>query len=95
MRCLSFALMLFCYVGAVQAQTPGMPGTATPQPYAVPEVRTLPAPRSGPPLLVNPQRPQLPSGYRAPAERDKPLPQLDSETRRRLEHPGEPMQRKD
>nr|WP_286946960.1 hypothetical protein [Pseudomonas sp. UBA6718] len=63
-----FACLLLLPSAQTLAQPPGLPGTATPQPYAQPQIRTLPAaPRSSPPLLA----PQ-------PLPRDQPLPQLDT-----------------
>ena len=61
-----------------QAQPQGLPGTATPQPYAQPQVRSLPAaPYGTPPLLVNPGQPARPLVNPPPAPRGQPLPQLE------------------
>lgn len=71
------------------SQPPGLPGTATPQPYERPEVRSIePAQRDRPPLLVNPRPPQEPSS--APqVPHDMPPPPLESERRSQQRHPVE------
>lgn len=67
---------------AVQAlaQPQGLPGTATPQPYAQPQIRTLPAAPRSSPLQVRPGQPAPRSPLLAPQPlpRDQPLPQLDT-----------------
>lgn len=78
-----------------QAQPPGLPGTATPQPYARPEVRSItPTPHNSPPLLVDPQRRRTPLSTPQPLPRDEPLPQLESERRRQQQHPAESMDKR-
>lgn len=89
------ACLLLLPAAQALAQPPGLPGTATPQPYAQPQIRTLPAtPRSSPPLQfipgqvrpgqVSPRSPLL-----APQSlpQDQPLPQLDT---RRNPQPAKP-----
>jgi len=89
MRHISLVFMLTLGLGA-QAQPPGLPGTATPQPYGKPEVRSItPAPRNTPPLLVNPQRPRTPLSAPQTLPKDKPLPQLESQRRSQQQHPAE------
>lgn len=76
-----FACLLLLPAAQAMAQPPGLPGTATPQPYAQPQIRTLPAaPRSSPPLQVRPGQPAPRSPLLAPQPlpRDQPLPQLDT-----------------
>jgi hypothetical protein len=89
MRHVVFVLILALSLSA-QAQPPGLPGTATPQPYGKPEVRSItPAPRNSPPLLVNPQRPRTPLSAPQALPKDKPLPQLETQRRSQQQHPAE------
>jgi hypothetical protein len=93
MRPLLFALIL-AMVPIAHAQPPGLPGTATPQPYGQPPVRSItPAPRNSPPLLVNPQRPRTPLSTPQPPPKDKPLPQLETQRRSQQQHPAESIQK--
>lgn len=83
MRLLPLALALVCSLGA-QAQSPGTPGTATPQPYAQPRIDAPSmAPRSSPPLLVKPGQPssRVPAATSQPAPQDRPLPALERQRR--------------
>ncbi|MBD9424190.1 hypothetical protein IB232_02525 [Pseudomonas sp. PDM15] len=83
-------VLIFALSLSAQAQPPGLPGTATPQPYGKPEVRSItPAPRNSPPLLVNPQRPRTPLSPPQALPKDKPLPQLETQRRSQQQHPAE------
>ncbi|WP_043311642.1 hypothetical protein [Pseudomonas sp. ML96] len=91
MRPLSLLLILALSAFA-QAQPSGLPGTATPQPYGQPQVRSIsPAPRSSPPLLVNPAQPQqrVPLSSPRSLPKDQPLPSLDTQRRSQEKHPAE------
>ena len=66
------------------------PGSATPQPYAQPQVRPLGPSVSNPPLLNTPtQRRPLDTPQALP--RDKPLPQLQHQRDQNSAHPAEDM----
>lgn len=72
------------------APEPGAPGTATPQPYGQPQIRNLPmAPRSSPPLLVNPGQPSRQPMNTQPLPKDQPLPLLETQRRSQDKHPTE------
>jgi hypothetical protein len=88
--CIVFGLLLLTPLA--RAQQPGLPGTATPQPYAQPQVRGIsPVPRSSAPLLVNPGQPQprIPLSSPQPLPRDQPLPSLETQRRSQERHPAE------
>lgn len=91
-----FACLLLLPAAQTLAQPPGLPGTATPQPYAQPQIRTLPAaPRSSLPLQVRPGQPAPRSPLLAPqpAPQDKPLPVLETRRRSQERHPVESVDR--
>ena len=91
MRALSLIAIL-CLSSMVQAQPPGSPGTPTPQPYAQPQMPSLPAaPRGTPPLLVNPNQPSVrtPTTTIRPIPKDQPLPSLETQRRSQEKHPAE------
>lgn len=90
MRILS-SILVCALSWSAQAQPPGLPGTATPQPYAQPQIRSLPmAPQSNPPLLVNPGQPsRAPMATPQPLPKDQPLPSLETQRRSQERHPAE------
>lgn len=91
MRALSLIAIL-CMSSIAQAQQPGSPGTSTPQPYAQPQIRSLPAaPHGSPPLLVNPNQPstRAPTTTVRPVPKDQPLPSLETQRRSQEKHPAE------
>ena len=93
MRVLSMIFIL-CLSQGAQAQQPGMPGTPTPQPYAQPQIRSLPmTPQSSPPLLVNPGQPspRLPTAAPRSLPKDQPLPSLETQRRSQQSHPAESL----
>lgn len=70
--------------------TAPMPGSATPQPYAQPQVRPLGPSITSPPLLNTPSRRQ-PLSVPQPLPRDKPLQQLQPQRERNSPHPAEEL----
>ena len=94
MRRLSLLLML-CLSPLALAQPPGLPGTATPQPYGQPPRSVAPVPRNSPPLLVNPAQPRQPLSAPQALPGDKPLPSLETQRRRQQKHPAESIDKPD
>lgn len=87
---------LLCLSQVAQAQQPGMPGTPTPQPYAQPQIRSLPmTPQGSPPLLVKPGQPssRVPAAAPRPLPKDQPLPALETQRRSQQSHPAESIDR--
>lgn len=88
MRILGVFVLLLASAAA-QAQPSGLPGTATPQPYAQPQINSLPmTPQRNAPLLVNPGQPsRVPSAIVPPPAKDQPLPALQSKPKPQVDSP--------
>ncbi|MBC9250193.1 hypothetical protein A9179_07890 [Pseudomonas alcaligenes] len=91
---LLIALLLLptSWLAAAELLRSPMPGSATPQPYAQPQVRPLGRSISNPPLLNNPSRPR-PLSVPQPLPKDQPLPQLQEQPERRPPSSTEKLQR--
>lgn len=89
---LIIALLLFpsSWLGAAELLRSPPPGTATPQPYAQPQVRPLGRSATSPPLLSVPAQRQ-PLSVPQPLPRDKPLPQLQHPREQNSAHPAEDL----
>lgn len=95
--CLLLTTSLFAASAGMAAEllgrpTAARPGTATPQPYAQPQVRPLGRSISNPPLLNTPSQPR-PMGVPRPLPKDKPLPQLQEQPERSPPHSAEKLER--
>ncbi|MGL4318655.1 MAG: hypothetical protein ACRCTL_18820 [Pseudomonas sp.] len=89
---LIIALLLFpaSWLSAADLLRSPPAGTATPQPYAQPQVRPLGRSATSPPLLNTPSQRQ-PLNAPQPLPRDQPLPQLQHQREQNSAHPAEDL----